>query len=114
MPSSNKAPVGVAIKELAALRATYALTNYGGDVGIGFAEGVENINGVLWASAWCAIALRNGNVFFSHKRIGLPPQLAKKADDNTLLEAELESFLQERLPKLYDQLVEVAMKSIIS
>jgi hypothetical protein len=110
MSSSNKALIGVAIKESAVLRATYVQTHHGGDAGIGFAEGVESVDGAQWAVAWCAIALHNGNIFVAHERVSLPLKLASKVADNSLLETDVEAFLQEQYPNLYDQLVEQAMK----
>lgn len=80
-----------------------------GDLGVGFAEGVVNVEGTLFSAAWCAVVtpdrqcrLRGG------LHIPLSDHLVTEFAQGELTEEAIEQYLEQVYDQPYERLVEYA------
>lgn len=97
------------IASLAIERAEAAIEAGEGNLGIGFAEGVIDIQGTLFAAAWCAVITQDRQ---SHLGGGLHVPLSDDLVNDfargELTEEAVESYLEEIYGQPYQRLVEYA------
>lgn len=99
--------IGKAIK-----RAKQALNQQGADLAVGFAEGAVKRNSHVLTVAWCALVTEDSKQYLSGGlQIELPRHLLEKYKTDTLLETDVENYLQELFTNPFERLVEYVMIS---
>jgi len=109
-------PVGDSeIIQRAVTRARLALKAQKADIGVGFSDGVcENDTG-FFTAAWCAVITRNGDCHLGGGlHIQLPDYLLNQMKAGSLLERDIEEYLQETIENPFEKLVEYAVAGLRS
>jgi len=103
------------ITATAITRAEKALESLGGDYGVGYCEGIIELNQLCFTCVWCAVVTRNGtHLLGGGVHIPLNPSLLRKKVTGELLEKDIEDFVQENFPQAYKILVEYALLSLVN
>lgn len=112
----NKIPFSLNISEAmkrSAERAKYVMDSQKPEYAVGFAEGVIVVDNKYFSFAWCAVMTQEKVPHFGGGvMIPLPQYLKKKIDDGSILEEDIEEFLQELFSNPFENIVEYALCSI--
>jgi len=111
------AAVPVGEKEIIerALRRAAAALKSGpeGEMGVGFSEGIVRTDFGLFTSAWCAVVAPSGDCGIGGGlNFQLPDQLVRRFNEGTLLEGEIENFLQDSLQNPFEDLAARALTAL--
>ncbi|MGD0707114.1 MAG: DUF84 family protein [Anaerolineaceae bacterium] len=94
-------------------RAEMALRNKEGDYAIGFCEGIAEYNQEVFICVWCTVTDRFGATSSDcDKRIRISSYLRKKLERGELYENDIEEFLQNNYPMIYQMLIEKVLLSL--
>jgi len=102
------------IRSVAGKRAKDAFKKQNGDYAIGFCEGVIEVNLQYFTCVWCVILTQSGEYFSSggvHILLSEPLNIKMKTGE--LLETDVESYIQDFSPDVYQQLVEWALRPLV-
>lgn len=112
----NKIPFSLNISEAmkrSAERAKYVMDSQNPEYAVGFAEGVIEIDNNYFSFAWCAVMTQEKVPHFGGGvMITLPQYLRDKIDNDSILEEDIEEFLQKHFRNSFENIVEYALSSI--